>query len=187
MQDYTAAKHDTHPTEDTAPAQWESSTPRLVWRMGLIAMAVVAIAGCNNASGDASSTQATPVVAEESSDGVDGSPGLAEQPEAAVPETEPSDDGVDTEIDIGAPFEDTCTIAWPTAPSRSSQGTQIRTTCRGVDAGEYQFVDILVLDPDLEVTPSDSTVRVRGEVVDVIESEMGFTTLAVIATEAEIV
>lgn len=94
--------------------------------------------------------------------------------------------GARAQIAIGSPFEDICTVAWPTAPSLSSQGTQIRTTCRGVDTGEYQFVDILVPDTDLEVTSSNPTVRIRGEVADVIESGMGFTTLAVIAAEADI-
>lgn len=167
----------------------------LAWYVGLIALAVSALAGCAEGTatdtGDSSSGPADPVwsVDDESS-----------APQPASTETIPvnevegdgspgGDAGEGSEsgaIEIGASFEDTCTIAWPTAPSRGSQGTQIRTTCRGVDAGQYQFVDILVLDPDLEVTPSNSTLRVRGEVIDMVESDMGFTTLAVIADEAEI-
>lgn len=164
---------------------------RFVWRAGLIAMAFVTVAGCNSGSSATQATQADPVPVDDPPDEVGPGAAVTEAPEngvqeSEVPDTEGVEDGAGLQIETGAPFEDTCTIAWPTAPSRSSQGTQIRTTCSGVDTGEYQFVDILVLDPDLEVTPSNSTVRVRGEVLDVIESEMGFTTLAVIATEADI-
>lgn len=52
--------------------------------------------------------------------------------------------------------------------------------------GDFQLVDILVLDPDLGVSPSNSTVAVRGEIVDVVQSEFCFKTLAVIADEAEV-
>lgn len=167
-----------------------SAGPALVWAVGLAAMTLVLLAGCGASTDAAGSTPAAGA-----------SPDTRVEPqleEPAPPEpVSDEEDGDDPDNDeassvaqtgrfeIGAPFEDTCTIAWPTAPSRGSQGTQIRTTCRGVDAGEYQFVDILVLDPDLEVTPSNSIVHVSGEVVDVVESEMGFTTLAVVAMDAE--
>lgn len=107
-----------------------------------------------------------------------------EQPQPGDQDLPSTDAGGSPEI--GDEFVGACTIAWPTAPQRTSQGTQLRTTCPGVDTGSHQFVDILVLDPDLDVSPSRATVEVRGEVVDVLESEYGFTILAVVADEATV-
>lgn len=100
--------------------------------------------------------------------------------------TEVDAPGTSGSFEIGDEFDGTCTVAWPSSPMHTSEGTQIRTTCAGMESSEFQFVDILVLDPRLELTPSRATVRVHGQVVDIVDSEMGFTTLAVIADETEV-
>lgn len=183
-----------------------------LYMFGSVSVAAVLLVGCNDATSSAGGelSDASDAIQEQESSASDDTAGTdpsgdadfsnrSEYPQGAYPEDYgsaesggSSDDGGDENsgssdgLQIGDSFEDTCTIAWPTAPSRGSQGTQIRTTCSGVDMGDFQFVDILVLDPDLDVSPSDSTVAVRGEVVDVVESEFGFKTLAVIADEAEV-
>lgn len=85
-------------------------------------------------------------------------------------------------LDIGDRFSMRCTVAWPTAPTRSTQGIQMRTFCPGL-SGQFQFVDILYEDPDLPVTPSRATMQVEGEIADVAESELGFKILVVLADD----
>jgi hypothetical protein len=41
-------------------------------------------------------------------------------------------------------------------------------------------------DPDLAVSPSRATMRVRGTIVDIIRSEYGFTVLAVAADDVDL-
>lgn len=88
-------------------------------------------------------------------------------------------------FDPGDDFSARCTVAWPTAPMRSTSSVTIRTTCAGVPS-QFQFVDITYPDPDLPVTPARPTVQVEGEVVDVSRSEFGFTVLVVVADDIEV-
>lgn len=86
---------------------------------------------------------------------------------------------------IGDSFSARCTIAWPTAPSRGVDNIQMRTFCPGVP-DQFLFVDIVYDDPDLPVTPSRSTMQVKGEIVDISRSEFGFTVLIVHASHVEL-
>lgn len=87
--------------------------------------------------------------------------------------------------ELGDRFAFRCTIAWPTAPTRSAQGITMRTSCPGVNK-QFLFVDIFFADPDLPVTPSRSTMDVEGVIIDVGESEMGFKVLMVEAYDVSI-
>lgn len=89
-------------------------------------------------------------------------------------------------IDVGDPFRDRCTIAWPTAPTRTTTSILMRTTCQKV-TGQFLFVDITYGDPDLAVTPSHSTVDVEGRIADIAESELGFKVLMVLADQVDVV
>lgn len=204
---WSSYEHDGHMDTRTGtvgrPAIVRSLGSRALLVMGSVLLVATLVPACTD---DASSTQADPSEGHEAlqdpqpsgTDDLDGLPdggsldtGTEVDSDEPGRDAIPQDDGAEGagdsgDLQLGDRFEDTCTIAWPTAPSRSSQGTQIRTTCAGVDTSEFQFVDILVLDPDLEVTPSSSTVHVSGEIVDIIDSDMGFRTLAVIAEDAEL-
>lgn len=86
---------------------------------------------------------------------------------------------------VGDPFHSRCTVAWPSAPQRSTQGIEFRTTCAGI-GHRYQFVDILSTDQALKLSPSHPTVDVEGTVADIVKSDMGFTVLAVIADKVSV-
>lgn len=88
-------------------------------------------------------------------------------------------------FDIGEDFDAQCTIAWPTAPSRGVDSIQMRTFCPSVP-DQFLFVDVVYGDPDLPVSPSRATMRVRGTIVDIIRSEYGFTVLAVAADDVDL-
>ena len=82
--------------------------------------------------------------------------------------------------EIGNRVDTQCVVAWPSAPTRSSDAILMRTTCKG-QPSEYLFVDIQYPDPDLPINPSTGFFSVRGTVVDQAQSEMGFGTIQVLA------
>lgn len=61
----------------------------------------------------------------------------------------------------------------------------MRTFCPGVP-DQFLFVDIVYDDPDLPVTPSRSTMQVKGEIADISRSEFGFTVLVVYASDIDV-
>jgi hypothetical protein len=87
--------------------------------------------------------------------------------------------------EIGSPFAAECTIAWPTAPSIGRNSIEMRTFCPSVPQ-QFLFVDIAYGDPELPVSPSRATMNVKGEVVDIVRNELGFTVLVVIASDIEV-
>lgn len=103
-------------------------------------------------------------------------------PASPAPTPSPTVRSSEPHFDIGEPFAARCVIAWPTAPSRGTGSIQMRTSCSGVPT-QFQFVDIVYPDPDLPVSPSRSSMDVRGEIVDIVRSEFGFTVLVVFAYE----
>lgn len=86
---------------------------------------------------------------------------------------------------VGSDFNATCTIAWPTAPVRTTSAIQMTTTCPGVPS-TFQFVVVVYGDPKLAVSPSHATIVVRGKVVDIAQSEYGFKELVVEASSATV-
>jgi len=58
-------------------------------------------------------------------------------------------------------------------------------TCDSVPLSQFLFVDVGYDDPDLPVTPSTGYMRVRGEIIDIARSELGFTTLIVFADQID--
>jgi hypothetical protein len=87
--------------------------------------------------------------------------------------------------EIGSPFAAQCTIAWPTAPSIGRNSIEMRTFCPSVPQ-QFLFVDIAYGDPELPVSPSRATMNVKGEVVDIVRNELGFTVLVVIASDIKV-
>jgi hypothetical protein len=99
--------------------------------------------------------------------------------------TPPTIDSGASKYAVGESFQGTCTVAWPTAPSRGRDNIQMRMTCPGVPS-QFLFVDVIYGDPDLPVTPSRSTVRISGEIEDISRNELGFTVLVVNANRATV-
>ncbi|MCB1038728.1 MAG: SGNH/GDSL hydrolase family protein [Acidimicrobiales bacterium] len=99
----------------------------------------------------------------------------------------PDDDGIDSggTFDVGDRFEATCTIAWPTAPSRTTSTIEMTTSCTGVP-GQFLFVHISYDDPDLPVAPSPATMHVVGTIADISVSEYGYKTLIVLAEAVDL-
>lgn len=82
--------------------------------------------------------------------------------------------------EIGNQVATECAVAWPSAPTRTSDVILMRTTCKGQPSG-FLFVDIQYPDPDLPVDPSTGFFSVQGTVVDHAQNEMGFQTIQVLA------
>lgn len=119
--------------------------------------------------------------AEEVADVLDAALGVTPPPVTTSATTEvPISAGA--RYDIGERFEDRCVVAWPTAPMRGTDSVQLRMSCLDTPS-QFLFVDVVVRDPDLPVSPSTGYMGVRGEIVDVIDSEYGFRVLAVLADE----
>ncbi|MBX3313751.1 MAG: SGNH/GDSL hydrolase family protein [Actinobacteria bacterium] len=115
-------------------------------------------------------------------------PSATDPPATTSPQsTEPADPPIDSggTFDIGDAFEDTCTIAWPTAPTRLTDSISMTTTCLNVP-GQFLFVHVQYGDPDLPVTPSRATMHVKGRIADIAQSEYGFKYLIVIADDVEL-
>jgi hypothetical protein len=87
---------------------------------------------------------------------------------------------------IGSSFDSECIVAWPTAPSYTSQGVEMTMTCAAVPESQYLFTSVVYGDPNFKITPSTGYVRVQGKVVDVATSGYGFKELVVEANRVTI-
>lgn len=54
-------------------------------------------------------------------------------------------------------------------------------TCDGVPLSQYLFTHVQYGNPDIRVTPTNSTMIVPGQIVDIIQSGWGYSTLEVVA------
>jgi pimeloyl-ACP methyl ester carboxylesterase len=93
-------------------------------------------------------------------------------PPPATTETTPGS------LQIGAVFDDDCTVAWPTAPTRTSQYIQMTMECVHLPH-EYLLAVVVYPDPNFNVTPSTGRMHVHGRVVDIATSGYGFRELVV--------
>jgi hypothetical protein len=83
---------------------------------------------------------------------------------------------------IGAPFDDDCVVAWPTAPTVTSQDIEMTMTCAHVPESDFLFTHVIYADPNLNVTPSTGQMHVTGKVVDIATSAYGYKELVVEAS-----
>jgi hypothetical protein len=104
------------------------------------------------------------------------------EPPVTEPETTDPPIRSGDRFDVGDAFDATCTVAWPTAPTRFTQGISMTMSCSGVP-GQFLFVNVQYGDPDLPVTPSRSTMRVEGHIEDIAQNEYGFKYLVVVADD----
>jgi hypothetical protein len=83
----------------------------------------------------------------------------------------------------GSPFDNQCSIAWPTKPVVSATTIQLTLTCANVPSSMYVFVVAVYNDPTLAVTRATTTVHVRGEISDSALTSTGLSYLIVQARE----
>jgi hypothetical protein len=86
---------------------------------------------------------------------------------------------------VGDSFDLFCQVAWPTAPTRTTNSIEMTMQCPGIPA-EFLLVYVSFGEPNLPITPSTGRVRVRGRIVNHARNELGFKLLVVIADSVEI-
>lgn len=138
-----------------------------------------------NEPGHAATAEATATAVEDALGNTLAKPTPTTEPESEATTTTAKPIATGDRYELGDDFAARCTVAWPTAPTRSSQGITMRTTCPKVNK-QFLFVDIFYDDPDLDVTPSHPTMDIRGQIVDIAESELGFKVLMVEADEVTV-
>jgi hypothetical protein len=112
--------------------------------------------------------------------------GAPQPPVAATPPPPPPQPQAPTSsFEIGADFDLRCQVAWPTAPTRTTNSIEMTMQCPGIPS-EFLLVYVSYGDPDLPITPSTGPVRVRGKVVNHAQNELGFKLLVVVAESVEI-
>jgi hypothetical protein len=92
--------------------------------------------------------------------------------------TQPPDD-----FAPGANFDDYCEIAWPTAPSYTSDSIMMTMSCEHVPESLYLFTDVVYDDPNFQPTPDSGEMHVVGTVAGVVRSDYGYSELEVQATD----
>ena len=83
---------------------------------------------------------------------------------------------------VGSAFDDYCIVAWPTAPTTTSDSIEMTMTCQHVPEGEFLFTHVIYGDPNLDVTPSTGEMHIIGRVADVATSDYGYKELVVNAS-----
>ena len=79
----------------------------------------------------------------------------------------------------GAQFTSKCVVAWPTAPTHTSQGIVMTMSCSAVPENQYLFTQVTYDNPAFTITPSTGQVLVTGHVVDAARSDYGYSELLV--------
>ncbi|WP_157944013.1 SGNH/GDSL hydrolase family protein [Blastococcus atacamensis] len=98
---------------------------------------------------------------------------------SAAPRTSatPIDDGT-SDFSIGDRFVSACVVAWPTAPTYTSDSIIMTMDCRAAPE-QFTFTQVTLGDPELPITPGTGVVQVDGVIVDYAQSTYGFRTLVV--------
>jgi hypothetical protein len=104
------------------------------------------------------------------------------------PTSEPTEEATDDDIisdgsstyEIGEPFSEVCSNAWPTAPSRTTTTIEMTMFCPEVP-GQFLFVHVSYPDPNLPITPATGFNLIEGEIVDISVSGYGPKSLVVAA------
>ncbi len=83
----------------------------------------------------------------------------------------PIDDGA-SDFSIGDSFASQCLVAWPTAPTYTSDSIIMTMDCQGTP-DQFLLTQVSYPDPNLPITPSTGAVQVEGIIVDYAESAYG--------------
>lgn len=100
-----------------------------------------------------------------------------------TPPSTPTQTPTPNGLAVGDHFSDQCGIAWPTAPTYTSDSIEMTMSCEHVPEGEYLFTDVVYNDPNLQPTPDTGLMRVIGTIVGVAHSDYGFSILEVQASD----
>jgi hypothetical protein len=85
----------------------------------------------------------------------------------------------------GDAFNETCSVAWPSAPQVTSTDIQITSFCPNVPSS-FPVVLVVYPDPSLPITASTGSFQVVGEVYGSAESPTGMPYLIVLADEVRL-
>jgi hypothetical protein len=83
---------------------------------------------------------------------------------------------------IGSAFQDECVVAWPTAPTITSDSIIMTMSCQHVPESEFLFVQVTYDDPSLHVTPDTGSMEITGHIADIAQSDYGYRELIVQAS-----
>jgi hypothetical protein len=85
---------------------------------------------------------------------------------------------------IGDAFDLICYVAWPTAPTYTSNTIEMTMACPNMPK-QYLFAHVSYPNPDLPMTPSTGNVRVVGTITNIATSAYGYKELIVDARQIE--
>ncbi len=97
--------------------------------------------------------------------------------------TAPGSRPAPTHLGIGQAFNDHCVVAWPTAPTITSNSIIMTMSCEHVPESQYLFTQVQYDDPHLDITPATGTVSVIGTIIDIATSDYGYKELVVQASK----
>jgi lysophospholipase L1-like esterase len=86
----------------------------------------------------------------------------------------------------GASFNSTCVVAWPTAPTITSNSIQMTMSCNAVPESEYLFTVVTYGDPTLPICPDHPDAYVVGTVSGTATSDYGYKELLVQASSVKV-
>lgn len=86
----------------------------------------------------------------------------------------------------GASFNSTCVVAWPTAPTITSNSIRMTMSCNGVPESAYLFTVVTYGDPNLPICPDHPDADVVGTVSGTATSEYGYKELLVQASSVKV-
>jgi hypothetical protein len=98
--------------------------------------------------------------------------------QASPPPSTSTSSGTSNELGVGSTFDDDCSVAWPTAPTRTSQYIEMTMECAHLPH-QYMLAVVVYPDPNFNVTPSTGRMHIHGRVVDIAKSAYGFSELVV--------
>lgn len=106
--------------------------------------------------------------------------GAPAAPPTSAPASQPS--AATESFTPGSQFDDECVIAWPTAPTYTSNAIEMTMSCEHVPESKFLFTDVVYGDPQLQPTPDTGYMHVVGTVLGTAHSGYGFNELEVQAS-----
>jgi hypothetical protein len=152
----------------------------------LVAASLVLLAGCSAGTSYDSGAEDPPAFSDSGSDVDSGSSpddDAVEPPPAEEPAPPPAPPAAS--FAKGDPFDQSCSVAWPSAPVVTSDVIQITAFCPNVPS-TYPLVLIQYSDPTLPLNPSTGSFRVVGTVYGSATSDAGMPYLIVIADQVQL-
>lgn len=146
-------------------------------------LALILLTGCVATPAPADNTTDDTVVEEAQT--ADEPPVDAEPSQEAAAPADPSPAPVASTYAAGDFFDESCSVAWPSAPQVTATDIQITSYCPNVP-NSYAVVLVVYGDPTLPITTSTGSFRVIGEVYGSATSQAGMPYLIVLADEVRL-